>query len=87
MLRRHLLRGELTEQRAEGALSRMDSFPMRRYPHAPLIRRALQFRENLTIYDGLYLALAELLDAPLLTLDGGLGRMAGDRALLIPPRA
>lgn len=60
---------------------------MRRYPHAPLIRRALQFRENLTIYDGLYLALAELLDAPLLTLDGGLGRMAGDRALLIPPRS
>jgi predicted nucleic acid-binding protein len=43
--------------------------PLRRYPHGLLMSRAWQMRHNLTIYDAMYAALAELLDATLLTRD------------------
>jgi predicted nucleic acid-binding protein len=35
-------------------------------------------RHNLSFYDGLYVALAEVLNAPLVTLDRRLARAAGD---------
>jgi predicted nucleic acid-binding protein len=39
------------------------------WPYAPLAKRAWELRGNLTIYDGSYVALAELLDAAVVTLD------------------
>lgn len=51
-----------------------------RFDHAPHLKRIWQLRDNLTVYDAAYVALAEALDAPLLTLDarlaGGPGVMA-----------
>ena len=51
-----------------------------RYPHAALLPRIWDLRENLTAYDASYVALAETLDAPLVTADARLARAPGHRA-------
>jgi predicted nucleic acid-binding protein len=51
-----------------------------RYPHAPLVPRIWELKENLTAYDAAYVALAEALDAPLVTMDERLARAPGIRA-------
>lgn len=69
VLRRYVLRGELTAGRAQQALDMMSEFPIRRYPHVPLLGRIWELRPNLTAYDAAYVALAEGLDATLVTRD------------------
>ncbi len=54
-------------------------------PFEPLADRAWELRHNLTIYDGWYVALAEALSCPLLTLDRRLARAAGPTCLIITP--
>ncbi len=51
-----------------------------RYPHWRLLPRIWQLRHNLTAYDGAYIALAELLNAPLITRDGRVSSAAGHHA-------
>jgi len=80
VLRRHVLRGELATEFAEAALDDLIALPIVRYPHAPLLARAFALRENATVYDALYLALAEGLDAPLLTRDAALAQIPGAKA-------
>lgn len=48
------------------------SIPLRRYPHDIPLPRAWDLRRNFTVYEAIYLALAELLEAPLLTADRAL---------------
>lgn len=50
---------------------------VRRHPDAALLRRSWELRDRCTIYDGLYVALAEALEATLITRDGRLARGAG----------
>ncbi|MEA3021134.1 MAG: hypothetical protein QOI47_2658, partial [Actinomycetota bacterium] len=61
------------------ALARADlrGLPITRVPHAPLMERCWELRTNLTAYDASYVALAELIDAPLLTADAKLGATPG----------
>jgi predicted nucleic acid-binding protein len=47
-----------------------------RYSHTPLVDSIWSLRHNLTAYDAAYLALAQALDAELLTMDSGLRKMA-----------
>lgn len=56
-----------------------------RHDHAPFRARIWSLRENLTAYDATYVALAEILDAPLLTLDARLARSSGHRATIEAP--
>jgi predicted nucleic acid-binding protein len=51
-----------------------------RYPHYALLPRIWELRNNLTAYDAAYVALAEALNAPLLTRDRRLAAAAGHRA-------
>ena len=51
-----------------------------RHGHQPLLERIWQLRHNLTACDAAYLALAESLDAPLLTRDSALASAAGHHA-------
>lgn len=51
-----------------------------RYPHTALLRRIWELRDNITAYDAAYVALAETLDAPLITLDAKLSQAPGIRA-------
>ena len=49
-------------------------FPVERYPHTLLLPRVWELRHNFTAYDATYVALAEGLEAPLLTSDKGLAK-------------
>ncbi len=77
MLRRLTLAGRIHERRARLALDDLVDLPMRRAVHRPLLRRCWQLRENLTLYDAAYVALAEALGASLLTADTRLSNVPG----------
>jgi predicted nucleic acid-binding protein len=82
-LRRHVAAGQLGEERAGAALLDLARMPLRRIDHGGLIHRAWELRHNVSFYDGLYVALAEVLDVPLVTLDGRLARAVGDATSVI----
>jgi predicted nucleic acid-binding protein len=78
-LRRQVRGGELSARKAGAALDDLLEMRVQKVPHRHLIDRAWELRDNVSFYDGLYVALAEALDAPLLTLDGKLSRASGLR--------
>jgi predicted nucleic acid-binding protein len=80
VLRRYSLSGTLSESRGRLALSRLSSTRLTRYPHASFVRRIWELRHNLTAYDAAYVALAEALDAPLVTMDARLAQAPGHSA-------
>ena len=69
--------GRLDDRRSAQALSDLAALPLRRAPHQPLLGRIWQLRENLTVYDAAYVALAETLDVLLLTADAGVDAAPG----------
>ncbi len=69
-----ILRGALAEPRAEQALTAYLDLPLTRHGHQTLLPRILGLRANFTSYDAAYVALAERLEAPLLTTDSRLAR-------------
>jgi predicted nucleic acid-binding protein len=71
---------DLTALRAEQALADYGSLVVDKHPHQDLLARVWALRESLTADDAAYVALAEALDAPLLTCDTRLGRSHGHRA-------
>ena len=79
-LRRHSLRGDLSREQSRLILGLLREMKAVRYPHAPLIARIWDLRGNLTAYDAAYVALAETLDAPLVTTDARLAQAPGIRA-------
>jgi predicted nucleic acid-binding protein len=79
-LRSLTLRGTVPSERARLALDRLRDTRFVRYPHTALMERMWALRENLTAYDAAYIALAEALDAPLVTTDARLARASGVRA-------
>jgi predicted nucleic acid-binding protein len=64
----------LDERRAQLALEDLRVLRLERVPHGPLLSRCWELRDNLTVYDAAYVALAEALDATLLTADARLAR-------------
>lgn len=72
VLRRWVRSGELPNDRAEEALDDFVEMPLARYSHTVLLARIWELRHNVTAYDAAYLALAEMLDAPLITRDRAL---------------
>ena len=80
VVRRYAANGEIDGERGRMALADLADFPLRRYPHDFLLSRIWDLRNNLTAYDAAYVALAEALDAPLLTRDRRLAAAAGHRA-------
>ncbi|MGH3425275.1 MAG: type II toxin-antitoxin system VapC family toxin [Nocardioidaceae bacterium] len=79
VIRRHLLAGHLDERRAGLALSDLVDLPLRRAPHRDLLPRCWDLRQNVSVYDASYVALAELLDATLVTTDSRLAEAPGPR--------
>jgi predicted nucleic acid-binding protein len=76
-LRRAVLRGILPSSTASAALDDLGLLELERYPHTALMPRAFALRDNATIYDALYLALAETLRTRLLTRDRALAGVPG----------
>ena len=81
-LRRLAASGALSADRAADARGDAALLPIVRYPHLALLERAWELRENLSIYDGVYVALAELLGAPLVTCDQRLASVPGHEAVV-----
>lgn len=82
VIRRHAMMGAIDDERGQSALADLADFPLRRYPHDFLLPRAWSLRANMSIYDAVYVALAELLDAPLLTRDARLATAARQHAAI-----
>jgi len=80
VVRRYAAAGEIDEERGRAALADLADFPLNRYPHDFLLPRVWELRNNLTAYDAVYVALAEALDAPLLTRDRRIAGAAGHYA-------
>jgi predicted nucleic acid-binding protein len=80
VLRRYAASRQAEAVRCTEALADLADFPMRRYPHDFLLARIWEWRGNLSAYDAVYVALAEALDAPLLTRDRKLASAARSRA-------
>ena len=86
-LRRVERAGVLSELRLLDCLTALAELRVVYHDHAPLLRRVWSLRRNLTAYDAAYVALAEALDAPLLTSDARLARTAGHNATIdLAPR-
>lgn len=79
VLRRAVLVGELRPARGKSALADLADLPLRRSGHLGLLERAWSLRRNVSFYDALYVALAERLQMPLLTLDRRLSGGPGIR--------
>jgi predicted nucleic acid-binding protein len=82
-LRGMLLRGDLAADRAERALQLLAELRVIRYPVEPLTRSIWSMRDTLTAYDAAYLAVAQNIDAQLLTTDRGLTAAARRAGRLI----
>lgn len=67
----------LTTERSEQAIEDLANLPITRYDHLPLYSAIWRLRDHLTAYDAAYVALAELLDASIVTCDGKLARSTG----------
>ena len=70
----------ISPMRAQIMLERYSQLKIVRHPMRPLQPRVLELRNNLTAYDGMYVALAELLKIPLLTDDTKFAGSTGHRA-------
>jgi predicted nucleic acid-binding protein len=82
VLRRQIRVGAIDDRRARLALDDLAAMPARRAPHRPLLGRCWELRDNLTIYDAAYVALAEATRATLLTGDGRLADAPGPRCTI-----
>lgn len=80
VLRRYERAGDLTSGRGREALEDLAGFRIERYAHHLFLPRVWSLRANAAAYAACYLALAEALDAPLLTRDGRLGGVPGHGA-------
>jgi predicted nucleic acid-binding protein len=74
VLRRYTREGQLEAAEAAEALDALRTLDLERHAHEPLLDRIWALRQNLTAYDAAYVALAEALDAVLLTCDRRLAR-------------
>jgi predicted nucleic acid-binding protein len=87
VLRRHVSARQLTAEQGWAALDVWRHLGLTRYALHPLLDRIWQLRDNLSAYDAGYVALAELLNCPLLTADARLTRAAGLRCTVsVVPR-
>jgi predicted nucleic acid-binding protein len=81
-LRRLVIGGQLSEDRAADARDDFADLAVARYDHVALADRTWELRHNLTAYDATFVALAELLDVPLVTCDAPLADAPGNRAVI-----
>lgn len=80
VLRRFVLGNHLSQALATDLVNDLGSLPMRRFDHGFLLPVAMHYLHNVSVYDGLYLALAEALECDLLTGDAALADVPGCRA-------
>ncbi len=85
IIRRHELAGIISSDQAAQAHADVIDLAIETWPYELLAPRAWQLRHNLTIYDASYVALAELLETTLVTLDLRIGRAPDLRCTIATP--
>jgi len=81
-LRKLVRLGKIDSRDLPAMIRDFRKLPIDRVAHDPLLERIVALRDNLTAYDAAYVALAELLDIPLVTTDSRLARSSGHRATI-----
>ena len=79
-LRRLVRTGEVPSGRADEAIADLTDLDLHRHPHLDLLGRAWKLRDNMSAYDAMYVALAEAIEATMVTCDGPLAKAPGHRA-------
>ncbi len=79
-LRRLVRSGEVSSGRADEAIADLADLDLHRHPHLDLLGRVWKLRDNISAYDAVYVALAEAMDAPVVTCDGPLAKAPGHHA-------
>lgn len=79
-IRRAVVRQLISDHEGLVAVADFQGLPLRRWATKPFVQRAYQLRRTHTVADGVYVALAEGLVAPLITCDGRLAQSHGHDA-------
>jgi predicted nucleic acid-binding protein len=77
VLRKRWRAGTISEGRFAVAVRDLEDIDLERYPVLRLMRRAFEFRANVSPYDAAYVALAEILGCALWTADQRLAKAPG----------
>ena len=85
VLRRAAHRGDISSDVARLAHADLLDLTIELVDYEALALRAWALRDAVTVYDAAYVALAETLGAPLMTLDLRLTRAAGPRCTFLTP--
>ncbi|HWI20289.1 MAG TPA: type II toxin-antitoxin system VapC family toxin [Vicinamibacterales bacterium] len=80
VLRRFVREGVLEDAEAQRAIEDLLALDLQRHSHEGLMERAWRLRKNITAYDAMYVALAEALDATLVTCDSKLAKSRASAA-------
>ncbi|MFQ5550391.1 MAG: type II toxin-antitoxin system VapC family toxin [Gemmatimonadales bacterium] len=80
VIRRYVAGKSMGARRGREAIEDHVALPIERYRHDLLLPRVYELRRNMTAYDAVYVALAEVLNAPLVTRDAKLAKASGLRA-------
>lgn len=83
IIRRHELAGLMSGDQAAQAHADLLALSIEQWPYHLLGSRVWQLRKNLSSYDAGYVAVAELADAPLVTLDRRIARARNLRCTVI----
>lgn len=82
VLRKQWLRGALSDERLNTAVTHLTRLDFERVPARRLVRRAAEIRANVSAYDACYVALAEALGCELLTADRRPAAASGPRCVI-----
>ena len=87
VVRRQESSGAVSVDQAALAHADLRDLPVELWPYELLAARVWELRHNLSCYDAAYVALAELLDASLVTLDRRIQGAPGLRCAVVTPTA
>jgi predicted nucleic acid-binding protein len=79
-LRRLVRTGEVASRRADEAIADLTDLDLYRHAHVDLLARAWKLRDNISAYDAMYVALAEAIEATIVTCDSPLAKAPGHQA-------
>jgi predicted nucleic acid-binding protein len=82
VLRKRWIAGTVSDERFAAAVDDLRQLDIDRYPARGFMRRAYELRANVTVYDSVYVALAEALSCELLTADQRLANASGPRCAI-----
>ncbi len=82
VIRREHLRGRLDATASALAIASLGVWPGTRFGHRPLLARAWQLRHTVRGWDAMYVALAEALQAVLITTDQRLAMAVGPQCTI-----